>query len=189
MFFIPPKTSRCFGYGCSVCIHTGGSGVLATIVPQGDLEFSIEAIESVTKSRVGIPVVRASDLYTQAFQLQGITIGSDRRNTVRIYDFDAQLDTPVLLRLFGQTTSPDGDDSLLGERVVSLTHLPQHPVPNMEPGYSQFALEQLFESVHEWPEYVRLEIEPMNGGRIWAFATLTKSVTQQVTVILPDKGH
>lgn len=125
-----------------------------------------------------IPIVRESELIAGTVQLLNVPLSPLHRINVRIFEVDRVGAPEVMVRIFR------GDDLVWTERR-SLW------VPFETPFSEQPAEDALFNVENRIPpsaccDPVRIEIEPLNPGRYWAYATLVNNATQDVLLITPE---
>lgn len=131
-----------------------------------------------------LPVVRERDFTTTRMTLLSVPLHSRFRQTVRIYDFDANVGSRVIVRV----KAADSDLTLAEKEVV----LAGGGIRNDEgrpltPAYAQLGdLKAEFAGLDDHTS-VRLEFEPLTPGlRIWSFVSITNNETQHVTTITPQ---
>lgn len=131
---------------------------------------------------VEMPVARERDFRTTRFGLVFVPVGGVGRTTLRIYSPDSipgQL-VSVELRSASQPQSPAFTTTLVTLDAIDFRESPTYP-----------ALAQLqLEDLAGRPGFYRVDIIPRTSGnhtpRVWAFATFTHNITNDVTVISPQ---
>ena len=131
---------------------------------------------------VEMPVARERDFRTTRFGLTFVPVGGVGRTMLRIYSPDSipgQLVT-VELRAASQPQSPVFTTTLVTLDAIDFRESPTYPA------FAQLQLEDLAGR----PGFYRVDIIPRTSGthtpRVWAFATFTHNVTNDVTVISPQ---
>ena len=114
-----------------------------------------------------IPVVPESEFRNDFLALLDVPAGALFRNTLRIYSLDPQ--TSVHVRVIRSDST-----RIVAEFDADLSD----PFDMLHPGYAQ---------ISDFPveSQARVEIEPRDGKRIWAFVSVTNNDTQQITIVAP----
>jgi hypothetical protein len=125
-----------------------------------------------------IPVVRESELYSEAFELLNVPMDAGRVH-LRLYGLSDRQPT-VQLTIF----RADSEEVLFSAHVLLYGHSPSTDFPAEPSERVLYGIADLLpEGAHS---SVRIRIEPVDEGLYWAYATVTNDSTQQVTVIAPD---
>lgn len=148
--------------------------------------------------RTQLPVVRDRDFLTGPARLLNSKLrrptypveGAVFRNTLRIYDLDAEGGRRFIVRVY----VPSNGASLVAEDVVVANG--REGADRTYPFFSEIDLNRLFSRDFCFPFSRRspcvdldfmVEVMPVTGtSRYYAFLTLTHEITQQVTVITPQ---
>jgi hypothetical protein len=166
--------------------NIGGSFLFVDSRYADQLRFGLR-VRDVSREGEGfgseVPVVRARDFRDDGVSIPGIPNQPNLRLTLRMYSLDAG--GTVAVRVFEQRKQlivhlQEGlpADVQVTERTYTLDTL--NPDANY-PAYSQVTDLPMPSS-----ELVRIDVVPQRPGmRIWAFASATNNITQQVTVISP----
>lgn len=135
-----------------------------------------------------VPVVRATDTFSEPFSLLDIPTDSRFRSLLRIYEFDGLDGTVVHIKVF-----PLDSEQLLAEADVTL-HVfwdARTPPPDRLPMYPASARVDLvgtFPQVRPFGQ-LRVVISPVSqGSKIWAFVSVVNNDSQHLTIITPDTG-
>lgn len=132
-----------------------------------------------------IPVVFDGEFIEGAINILDLPSGPRYRKMLRIYQPDA-LPSTITVRAWGGPRA----DELIGERVVSL-NVPYAGVTNGLPAYAsygQFDIDEMFGTFGN-QDRARIEIEPQNDQRHWAFVSVTNNETQAFSIITPQQGN
>ena len=131
-----------------------------------------------------VPVVGESDLFTTNLHLLGVPQGERFRNTLRIYDVDANAGAAVEVFIINRTNTV-----LHQQTITFITTGHRHPPTGapLYPGYIEIPIEQVV--TDHGPAgrgELRIQIEPRSPQlRFWAFVATTDNDTQQVTLVTP----
>ncbi len=145
------------------------------------VHFALRVVNvSAAAQRVLIPVIAEDQFRADTFQLLDIPIADDRfRTRIRFYDQSGLDGTRVIVRVFGVP-----DDTLLRNTEVVLR---SDAIPTSLPFVPAYAeLTDLPAPVKSYTLTYRVEIEPLDHARVWAFASVTSNSTQEVSIITPD---
>lgn len=190
--FCPPEVDILPGFTIfpNPLIANGALSLLLRVGAGGDDLTVHLRVQDVSRQAetwgTSIPVVRERDAFTAKFNLLDIPVDNARlRSLLRVYSFANEAPGAVLVQIYqtlpGQSLSfEDGTrDVLLGEHTLALPA----GQSSTSPGYAQLPLWLL----GEVPDGSRLRVEvtPVNGGRVWGFVSVTNNQTQHVTVIAP----
>jgi hypothetical protein len=130
-----------------------------------------------------LPIVRELDLFQDQLLLIDIPSVPDFRQTLRIYDFDSDTPSSVIVRFYEEATQ--GRGLLLHEIQVPLMLPHSHDLQPRQASISLWTEE--FAALRGVPRF-RIEVLPATPGlRFWAFATVTHNETQHITLITPTK--
>ncbi|MEA2238836.1 MAG: hypothetical protein QOC81_3560 [Thermoanaerobaculia bacterium] len=172
--------------------NLGGSFLFVDSRYADQLRFGLR-VRDVSREADGfgseVPVVRTRDFRDDSVSLLGVPNQPNLRLTLRIYALDAGGD--VIVRVFEQRSGlivhlsdPLPADALIAERTYKLA-----PVGSPDAGYpidNYPAYAQISDLPMPATSLARIDVVPITPGmRIWAFASATNNVTQQVTVISP----
>ncbi|HVR42295.1 MAG TPA: hypothetical protein VMS56_02520 [Thermoanaerobaculia bacterium] len=182
--FPTPVSAQNPGPGVFLYVHQGESELLrfnlrTQDVSRQHLTFGTE-----------LPVIRDDEVFTTSLNLFPVPTDGGFRQTLRIYDFDANPTSQIRVRIYDTQFGPSAAGNLLVEEIVTLASpTPNGPDPERpdRPGFGQrLDLVDLY-PVLAGSQYVRIEIEPMTSGlRFWAFVSVTNNETQHVTTITPN---
>jgi len=126
-----------------------------------------------------VPVVRASDFRTTTISLLNIPVQPPYRSTLRLYHA-ARTATSVRVRIF----APNGQS--IGDREVFLTASDYGFLERpLLPGYAEIG-DLLDTARHAGIENVRVQIDP-HDVPVWGFISVTNNITQQVTLVTPQR--
>ena len=133
-----------------------------------------------------MPVIRETAFRAGRISLTEIPVSPDFRYTIRIYSLDSSIPGSAHVRIYGLHAEQQfalAPDVALGEATLPLA-LPAAPADN-RPGYLEVRDVSAIASITNYTA-IRVDIEPV-GARLllWAFATVTSNVTQNVTVLEP----
>lgn len=137
-----------------------------------------------------LPIVRSREFRTDDIYLHFVHLHghpNPSRTSLRLYGIDARADTRVRIVLL---------DSFFGQiyagRDVTLT-VPAMPqdIPNIKPAFAELDLARAFPDVVDRAGQVDIRITPLPFAdgtipRIWALATITDNVTNEVRVVSPQ---
>lgn len=135
-----------------------------------------------------LPTIRATDAFTETVELLNIPTDVALRQTLRVYDFTGRASAAYRVQLSDLDACEQAckaSDSVLREVIVHTAGgVTDGPNP-LVPGYAQ--LDRLTDVFPELRTAVRLRvtIEPLDGGRFWAFASVTDNTTNHVTLFTP----
>jgi hypothetical protein len=143
----------------------------------GSRVYDVARLETTAGSAIAIP--REEDFVARTISLLGIPVAPQYRHTLRVYDFEGRAGARVAVRVYA-----NDDREPRGSFVQTLTlsrhartytdqQLPTHPAYlQLDPG----ALVGLAGATT-----IRLDVEPLDGSRIWAFVSITNNDTHHVT--------
>lgn len=123
-----------------------------------------------------LPIVREADLLTDSISLPIAPLTGAFRQTIRIYDFDAQVAAPFRLQVV------DEDGKPISEMTVATASLAD---PQLAPGYVQLSVEDHVFAADTKPK--ALVITPFATVRYWAMVSVTHNETQHVTTVTPQR--
>jgi hypothetical protein len=131
-----------------------------------------------------IPVARRRDFRSDAIHLLNVPLHPRFRQTLRIYDYGGK---PARVRVRVFPMEPSRSSVLIGQLEIELAPWEVAAIPE-EPSYPAYA--QIGDLLPLFPDarteaQVHIEIAPIDGSLIWAFAAITNNETQHVTVIAP----
>ncbi len=134
-----------------------------------------------------VPIIDEQELKSGIVHILSVPVIDGFRTTIRVYDPDRNRTGTVLMRVLAQDLNSE-HRNLLYERTLNLETLQTsefEDVPSY-PAYAQASLdvpEILNSGAHE----VRIEIEPQrNDARLWAMASVTNNLTQEITLFTPE---
>lgn len=126
-----------------------------------------------------IPIPREDDFVARTISLLGIPVAPQYRQTLRIYDFEGRAGARVAIRVYADaerepranviqslTLSPNA-------RTFTSAQLPTHPA------YLQ--LDPATLASLAGAKTIRIDVEPLDGSRIWSFVSITNNETHHVT--------
>lgn len=132
-----------------------------------------------------MPVVRESDALTGTVELLNIPTDVSYRQTLRIYDFDARPVARFHVRVYGMHLDGGTPEELLHEFVAETSGSARGDQGPIWAGYFvQDRLTDLFPLLRT-VDRLRIEVEPIDGGRFWVFVSVTDPVTYGVTIFSP----
>lgn len=126
-----------------------------------------------------IPIPRESDFVATTISLLGIPVAPQYRHTLRVYDFDGSAGARVVVRVYA-----NGEETPRANTIQTLTLSPrarrftEHQLPT-HPAYLQIDPAQLLSLADVTS--LRVDVEPLDGSKIWAFVSLTNNDTHHVT--------
>lgn len=137
----------------------------------------IQRIEQTAGSE--IPVVREREFRNRTISLLRIPVAPQYRHTLRVYEFDGRAGTRVLVRVYADNDAQPRSTTI--ETLTVSRHfrrfttqaLPTHPA------YLQLDPARLVSL--DGVSSLRIEVEPLDDARIWAFVSLTNNDTHHVT--------
>lgn len=183
---VPARTTISGAFIWGVYLGDWNQGAVLNVRKPGvnDLVFQLR-VRDISRSAEGwgtwVPVVRESALTAGPVHLLNVPVEDGHRITLRVYSFREA--GRVTVRIFGTDGglfAPPAPDPLLGEFSLDIRR-----GGGSEPGYAQFGdLADLAQN--KGFRFVRLEIIPHNDLRVWAMASVTNNVTQQVTGVYPN---
>jgi hypothetical protein len=125
-----------------------------------------------------VPIIRESELRVGKIQLLNVPVDPLYRINVRVFEVDRSNNPEVAIRIF------DRNDVLYTEHrklfVPQVGDFAEYPAEDVVNG-----VENLI-SPEACCGPLRIEIEPLQTGRYWAYATLVNNVTQEVLLITPE---
>lgn len=128
-----------------------------------------------------LPIVRADDFDNRIILVE-LPFDGSVRGMLRIYKFD---ESPgiVRLRIFDLTSaSPlvDTEVTLLAGAISTRDGLPEHPAYSQIDLLAEFPVLAAFKSL-------RVELDGRAAdAKLWAFASITNNITQQLTIVTPQ---
>lgn len=129
-----------------------------------------------------IPVVRESEMSTQAIHLFDLPTSTAFRNSLRIYSLS---DEPqVRVQVYGH---PDGVERELVDETVKLVRTPydRPDFPMLPSYYGIHDIATVFPRLRDFA-LVRVAISSPDAIPFWAFVSVTNNDTQHVTTITPQ---
>lgn len=136
---------------------------------------------------VRLPIVREREMFSGPLNLLSFPVTSVSRSAIRVYDFDARVDSSVRMKIY----KVFGPDPLVVDEVLTLVRRGRQELPNYPSQPSQIQITDLLARFPELAlldprQRLRVEIEPITPGlRFWAFGSITHNTTQAVTLIVP----
>lgn len=126
-----------------------------------------------------IPIARQHDFVARPISLVGIPVAPQFRHTLRVYGFDAQPErVQISVYADAETTPRVSQTHTLGVPEAMRRFGPGVWYPS-HPSFAQFQLDQLL--ALGGIGSLRVEIAPLDGGRIWSFVSVTNNETHHVT--------
>ena len=131
---------------------------------------------------VSIPIVTPEDLYDGKLELLDVPVHGSHRIMLRIYDFAGEYGRSAHISVRSMESWRNRE---IASGWVSTTRSdnPDEPYPQ-SPGYAQIDLTSMFPEILGY-DSVRIDVESPFIPGLWAFATVTHNVSQEVTVVTP----
>ena len=139
--------------------------------------FDLARLEETAGSE--IPVPREEDFVPRTISLLGIPVAPQYRHTLRVYDFEGKAGARVAIRVYvNAENEPRANVTrslTLSPHAQTFTEqkLPTHPA------YLQ--LDPATLASFAGATSVRIDVEPLDGARIWSFVSITNNDTHHVT--------
>jgi hypothetical protein len=139
--------------------------------------YDLSRLEETAGSAIAIP--REDDFVARTISLLGIPIAPQYRHTLRIYDLEGRAGARVAIRVYANNESTPRANVIqtltLSPHARKFTdaQLPTHPA------YLQ--LDPATLASFTGATTIRIDIEPLDGSRIWSFASITNNETHHVT--------
>jgi hypothetical protein len=151
-----------------------------------DVKFNVRVVDTSRQDLtdgVAVPVVRESEL-AESVHLLNVGVTPHSRIMLRVYDPFA----PDLSRVRVSVYSIAFADRLVLEQEVVLRRAVTDPLPNwtlpIVPASAELSLP--LPQLAEGRTPLRIEITPVSAGlRLWAFASVTNNITNEVTIVTP----
>lgn len=125
-----------------------------------------------------IPIAREHDFVARPISLLGIPVAPQFRHTLRVYGFDGQSERVQINVYANDETIPRVSETHTLVAPAFAMQLDDGRVPT-HPSYAQFQLDQLL--ALGGIQTVRIDVTPLEGGRIWSFVSVTNNQTHHVT--------
>jgi hypothetical protein len=136
-----------------------------------------------------IPIVRERDFRTGTITLPDVATHGDLRplrTRLRIYDPDAHegAQVRVSLRSWSTPTAQPVESKIITLHIAPVTG---SGTPPPTPAYAEFDVAAMFPVSTNLGFNYNIDIEPVTPGlRLWAFATITDGITNEVTAVWPQ---
>lgn len=153
--------------------HSGTPGQFIDIPASATVDFSLRARDfSRVLSSLGteVPVVPLSEFPADGVNLLNVRSDGEFRSMLRVY---AQSAITVSVRIIRQF-----DNFLLDETTLALPS----PMHEYSPAYAELSPIPLVGI-----SSVRVEIIPHAAEPVWAFISMTNNVTQEITLVTPQR--
>jgi hypothetical protein len=133
-----------------------------------------------------VPVVRVPEVHRTRVDLTGIPLAAGYRQMLRIYDLSR---TTTAVRVHVYDVNPQFREQFLQsppDRLLATFDLPLFRGAGDQPHYGEYADLAALADASQY-DLIRVRIEHLNGtANLWALATVTNNVTQQITNVTPQ---